>query len=348
MRVADKMSYNQVNSNLHKNRGEVFDLQNKAATQKRVVKPSDDPIAATRVLKQRTEIHGIDQFMKNITSAKNFLEFSEQSLGDLTETLIRAKELAIGQASDAGASDETRKVVATEVEQLFHHLVGIGNRKLGDRFLFGGFSTVQPPFDPVGQYRGDHGEIMVPVDKETKIAINVPGSSVFHGMDLRRDVMSAPEPEPGPLNEYQHNNSKELHVVRGPASEVAPQIANSVEATPNIGHKGVNIFKVMDDLRISLQTNDKVGIQESLDHLDSAISQAVLLRSRLGARVNTLDATFNAIHRAEVDAKAVKSQAEDVDAFELVTDINRAENTLKTSLHTSGQLLQTSLLDFIR
>lgn len=341
------MSFNQVNSNLHKNRGEVFDLQNKAATQKRVVKPSDDPIAATRVLKQRTEIHGIEQYMKNIAAAKNFLEFSEQSLGDLTDSLIRAKELAIGQASDAGASDETRRIAATEIEQLFHHMVGIANRKLGDRFLFGGFSTVQPPFDPQGGYRGDHGEIMVPVDKETKIAINVPGSAVFLGMDLSRDESSGmmPPAQLDPLAPFEHNNSTELNVIRGPASEIG---APAAEVPVFGGNTGVNLFKVMSDLKISLQTNDKTGVQESLDQIDNAISQAVLMRSRLGARVNTLDSTFSAIHRAEVDAKAVKSQAEDVDAFELVTDISRAENTLKTSLHTSGQLLQTSLLDFIR
>jgi flagellar hook-associated protein 3 FlgL len=346
MRVADKMSFNQVNSNLHKNRGEVFDLQNKAATQKRVVKPSDDPIAATRVLKQRTEIHGIEQFLKNITSAKNFLEFSEQSLGDLTDTLIRAKELALGQASDAGASAETRRVVATEIEQLFHHVVGIGNRKLGDRFLFGGFSTVKPPFSPEGEYQGDHGQMMVPIDKENKMAINLPGSSIFLGLELRRDGQTGGPASSDPLEEFEYNNSQELVVTRGPASEVPTQ--EFEETNSPWLHKGVNIFKVLKELQIALETNDKVGVQESLEDLDSAISQAVLLRSRLGARVNTLDKTFEAIHRSEVDAKAVKSQAEDVDAFELVTDINRAENTLKTSLHTSGQLLQTSLLDFLR
>ena len=40
MRIADKMAFEQVNSNIGKNRGHMSELQNQAATQKRVTKPS--------------------------------------------------------------------------------------------------------------------------------------------------------------------------------------------------------------------------------------------------------------------------------------------------------------------
>jgi flagellar hook-associated protein 3 FlgL len=66
VRIADKMNYEQVNANLGKNRSEMSELQNQAATQKRVTKPSDDPLAATRVLQTRTEIASGKQFLKSI------------------------------------------------------------------------------------------------------------------------------------------------------------------------------------------------------------------------------------------------------------------------------------------
>ena len=141
MRIADKMAYNQTTSNLQKNRSEMSDLQNQAATQKRINKPSDDPTASARVLAARTEQRGSEQFIKNINIARSFLEFSDQSLGELSETLMRAKELAISQANDAGASEETRKVTASEIEQAYNQAVQVGNRKLGERFIFGGYRT---------------------------------------------------------------------------------------------------------------------------------------------------------------------------------------------------------------
>src|SRR5258708_1478260 len=105
MRIADKMQFDQVNSNVAKNRTEVSQLQNQAATQKRVTKPSDDPLAAARVLANHTEIQGAEQFIKNIGIAKSYLEYTDQSLGELSDALVRAKELAIAQANDAGANE---------------------------------------------------------------------------------------------------------------------------------------------------------------------------------------------------------------------------------------------------
>src|SRR3954469_16056574 len=101
MRIADKMNYTQVNDNVARNRTEMAELQNQAATQKRVTKPSDDPLAATRVLATRSDINSGGQFMKNIQVAKGFLEYSDQTLGELADNLMRAKELAISQSNDA-------------------------------------------------------------------------------------------------------------------------------------------------------------------------------------------------------------------------------------------------------
>src|ERR1700730_17002910 len=105
MRIADKMAFEQVKGNIAKNRSQMSDLQNQAATQKRVTKPSDDPLAASRVLANRIDLQGNKQFSKSLNYAHSFLEFTDQSLGELTEVLVRAKELAISQSSD-GASNE--------------------------------------------------------------------------------------------------------------------------------------------------------------------------------------------------------------------------------------------------
>src|SRR5690348_8774494 len=100
MRIADKMQFELVNRNVQKNRADMNDLQDKAATQKRINKPSDDPLAATRVLGARTEERGNSQFIKNIANVKSFLEFTDQNLSELGELVIRAKELAIQQSND--------------------------------------------------------------------------------------------------------------------------------------------------------------------------------------------------------------------------------------------------------
>lgn len=358
MRIADKMNYDQVKHNLSKNRQEMSELQQQAATQKRVNKPSDDPVAAARVLAARTDISSSQQFIKNINAAKSFLEFSEQSLGELSEVLVRAKELAIGQANDASANQRSREVTATEVEQLVNQSVQIGNRKLGDRFLFGGFRTTKAPFDPSGKYAGDNGEIKITIDKAASVAMNIPGSQVFLGVDVNAPSKEAPRARStgpgGQISVPEMDRATGIEAppneLRGPAYEdLAPVggVENSNIAS-SWQNKGVNLFRVLQDLEMGLRTNDKGTIQDSIDLVDEALAQVVLARSKLGARVMTLNSTLEGIQKGQVDAKTMASNLEDADTFELVSDLNKTESTLKASLATSGKLIQPSLLDFLR
>ncbi|MGZ5025386.1 MAG: flagellar hook-associated protein FlgL, partial [Chthoniobacterales bacterium] len=189
------MAFDQVKGNIGKNRSQMSDLQNQAATQKRVTKPSDDPLAASRVLSSRIDLQGNKQYAKSLAHAKSFLEFSDQSLGELGDILVRAKELAIQQSSDGASNEQSRHAVATELGQLYNQMVAIGNRKLGDRFIFGGFNTQQSPFDENGNYAGDNGEMMIHIDKETFLPMNVPGGRVFLGEGVSPDGMVKAAPQ---------------------------------------------------------------------------------------------------------------------------------------------------------
>ncbi len=90
------------------------------------------------------------------------------------------------------------------------------------------------------------------------------------------------------------------------------------------------------------------GIQETLDTLDQAIAQVVLARSEAGSRIMAINNTTDSLQKAVVDNKVTASQLEDADAFQVISDINKTDSTLKATLETSGKLIQPSLLDFLR
>lgn len=361
MRITDKMAHNQVNSHLQKNRTELTQLQNQAATQKRVNKPSDDPVAAARVLATRSEDRGSQQFMKNINYARSFLEYSDQSLGELGDVLVRLKELAIAQANDAGASVDTRKVVAEEVGQVFSQVVQLGNRKLGERFVFGGFQTTQTPFSRAGEYQGDDGDMNIPIDKDAHVAMNIPGSSIFLGQGMSADGLIRPRAEPpkntDELEQFQNYEQERKQDVRdaerseiqlrGPAS-IGDRKKVQVESVTSAETSGVNLFSVVKDFEVSLKTNDKEGIQDSIDRLDQALSQVILTRAQVGARIQHLNRTQESLQKSLVDNKALASQMEDADLFQVVSDITKTDSALKATLETSGKILQPSLLDFLK
>lgn len=401
MRVADKMNYDQVNKSIAKNRTEMSSLQNQAATQKRVNKPSDDPVAASRVLGARIELRGTEQYIKNLNYAKGFLDFTEQSLNELTEIFVRAKELALSQSNDASSSAQTRNVVAEEVKQLLNQTIQIGNRKLGERFIFGGFQTTETPFDEHGNYNGDLGEMRIHVDKNNFLAMNLPGSVVFEGVGLSKegftlrsiqqatnlDELSAQKAEHpqayegaedldikangqdpnmnsgGDVNMRSPASVRDATRITGSSSWYSRKAADkenlseAATSTDPVGYKslgseeleqdGENLFQALKKLQIALSTDDKAGIQESLDRIDDSIQQVVIARTALGARVMTIDGTLNSLHTNTVDSKAGISNLEDADAFQVISDINKTESALQATLQTSGKLMQKSLMDFI-
>lgn len=361
MRVTDRMNFEQVNSNLQKNRTEMSDLQNQAATQKRLNKPSDDPVGAARVLGTRSEDRGLQQFVKNIHQARSFLDITDQSLGEVSEILVRMKELAIQQANDAGANPETRRVAAEETSQSFSQAIQIGNRKLGERYIFGGHQTTVAPFNQAGEYLGDDGDIHVIINKDANMAMNMPGSRVFVGTGISADGNIRPKSEqPKTAVEvlrYQRENfernrqieeSKDQEMIlRAPASSTA-RSQRQVETKAVPDQQGVDVLRVIKDFEIALRTDDKTEIQNSIDQIDSALNQIIQSRAQVGARVQTINQTQESLQKSLVDNKGLQSQIEDADIFQTVSDITKTDSTLRATLETSGRLVQSSLLDFLK
>lgn len=359
MRVSDKMQQNQLLNNLNKNRSELSNLQNQASSLKRITKPSDDPAGVSRIMQNRTELNNMTQFDKNIFLGKSFLETTETTLAQMGDVIVRAKELALQAANDTNQG-QARESIASEVEQLYNSVVEMSNRRFGERYVFAGHKTTEAPFTKEGKYLGDNGQIQIQTLDGQFMPMNLVGSQVFLGEDLayggnvsREQVIPKTVEE---LQKYKidqieadfQKEEAELNQIetRGPANVGSVQRIN--ERDPVTGARGVNIFQTMMGLEAALRTDDKLGIQETLETLDQALNQVNLARAEVGGRINQLLATSESIQRSTVDNKSYNSQIEDADVFQVMTDINKSNQTLEATLSTSQKFMSQSLLDFLR
>lgn len=359
MRVTEKMNQAQVLNNIQKNRSELSNLQNQAASGKRITKPSDDPTAATRILTNRTDGKNLEQFDKGIINARTFLESTESTLAQLGDAIVRAKELTIQGANDTNGGS-AREMISIEIGQIYNSVFEMSNRRVGERYMFGGHQTLKPPFGRDGEYSGDDGEMKIAANKGQFVAMNLTGDKVFMGRGIGADGFVHPSYEtPQSLNElqdfklsevereFENKANESLNVeTRGPASVGRVQRLGAQD--PVNGSAGVNIFSIMRGLEVALKTNDKMGIQQALEPLDQALSQVTLARAEIGGRVNALNATSDGIQKTIAENKISNSQLEDADLFQVMTDLNKSDAALKGSLETSHKLLSMSLLDFIR
>lgn len=193
MRITNTMLQNTVVTNLNARLTKLEKLQEQLTTSKRLNHPSDDPADVGQALNLRSALAAIDQYMRNMDSANNWLNASEASLSATTELLQRARELAVQGANDS-LDAQQRTSIATEVQQLLEQAVGQGNSTLAGKRLFAGFKIDANPFALAGSsvtYSGDGGQMLREIDAGTTSQTNVAGPStfnpVFNGLISLRD-----------------------------------------------------------------------------------------------------------------------------------------------------------------
>ncbi|OFZ55344.1 MAG: flagellar hook-associated protein 3 [Bdellovibrionales bacterium RIFOXYC1_FULL_54_43] len=326
MRVTQHTNFDTIRDSIHRSKSRMEGLQQQSATLRKLNTPSDDPIGAAKVLEIRTDKVNNDQFQMNTRMAETFLENTDHIIGELADIVVRAKEIALGQASGASSNEGTRLGVAEEVTQLFQQAVATANRRIGDRYLLGGFKTQRPPVDPEGRYTGDDGQTMVEIAKDVFISSNVPGVEVFN---------THPKSSNDGRSVYSPNT-----LGRGPASEGAMD--------GELAYENVNVFDEIQNLRIALLTGDLDGVRNTLDRFDQVHSKLVACRAKVGSRLQGLQSTSQALERHNVTNAQLGSVLEDADMAQVVSDLTKEETVFKSALASSQRLIQPTLLDFLK
>jgi flagellar hook-associated protein 3 FlgL len=124
-------------SNLNAGSSKLMELNNQASSQKKINRPSDDPVGTIRVLEYRDSISALKQFKSNIDTGKGWLELADETLMQGNELLTRAKAVA-EQAATGSLSAEQRDGLSYEVEQIFEQLISLSNTSYEGKSIFAG------------------------------------------------------------------------------------------------------------------------------------------------------------------------------------------------------------------
>ncbi len=137
-RIAQSSMYSGFISNMNRNLSDYMESNLQGSSQKKVNRPSDDPVGMTRILTYRASMAQLEQCEDNASQAKGWLSLTDSTMtmfSSVLTTLISKAE----QASTSTMTTENRKEIASEVRQLFEQLIGIANTQFTDgRNLFAG------------------------------------------------------------------------------------------------------------------------------------------------------------------------------------------------------------------
>lgn len=210
MRVTQSMLSNNFLKNISNSYEKMGKISEQMQTQKKITRPSDDPVVAMKGIAYRTNLTEIQQYKRNFTEAHNWIDNSDAAMDQAKKALDRIRELTVN-ANNGTLEGDQRNAIAKEIEQLRDQLKEVANTRVGDKYLFNGTDTLKPPVgdvtgkkldangNPVYEVSTNDSPVKLELSKGVYIQVNSSGKEVF-SEDLFKDINSL-------LNKLDPNNS---------------------------------------------------------------------------------------------------------------------------------------------
>ena len=144
MRITNQMMVNSSISNIQGNKSQLNDLSTQLSTQKKINKPSDDPIIAIRALRLRSSLDEVTQYLgKNIPDASSWLSVTHDALDESNKIIQDLYNYCV-QGSTDSYSESERNTLAESLNKLVEAYYEQGNVDYAGRYVFTGHATDKP------------------------------------------------------------------------------------------------------------------------------------------------------------------------------------------------------------
>ena len=141
MRITNQMMINSSMANIQVNKKQVNTLDTQLSTQKKINKPSEDPIIAIRALRLRASLNEVTQYLKkNIPDAQQWLSTTQGAVPKLCWKITSLNQYCNQGSSDSYASEQ-RNTIAESLKALKKTFYDEGNVDYAGRYVFTGYKT---------------------------------------------------------------------------------------------------------------------------------------------------------------------------------------------------------------
>lgn len=308
MRISTAQMFQRNTSNILRDQSELYKTQNQLSTGRRVVTPSDDPVAASKalVIMQNKEVN--NYFQANQTDANQRLALLENRLGDITDVLQSVRNSVI-EAGNGTYTASDRKAVANNLRQMFDSLGSLANSADAQgNFLFSGNRTDRSPFPDASSsqigagtlfdYQGDNGVQKLQVDANRPMEVSVPGEDVF------------------------------------------------TRVSDGAGGQS-NLFKVMESLITDLESNTTTNLSSYNSQIQNAMNAALRVRTDTGSKLAELDRLTSLSADADLQYQSNISDLQDLDYASALTTLSRQQLVLEAAQKSFSKTSGLSLFQYI-
>lgn len=308
MRATLATTYRSLLSNLDKNSNRLNDLRVMGATGKKMTKPSDDPSGIRPVVNARGQIRSSERFLQTMGTGMDRINTMDTQLGEMSNLMIRAKELLVG-AGNVAMSDQDLRIFGQQARLIKEELVAIGNTQINGKYIFAGFAEGTVPFDGTpGVYNGDDEAIEFEIGPGEKVAVNLTGNDLFMG-DFNFDGVT----DAGGVDLF--------------------QVFDNIIAALDPAFPGV--------------PNPNAALAE-MNNLDRGAEQVSRFRSQMGNLGNRVENAMLGMEDASIEMQKVLSRYEDADIIKVLSDMNQQETAFQAALQITAKVNELTILNYVK
>lgn len=286
-------------------------LQNQISTGQHIQKASDNPNGFVKILNFQTEGRSLAQFQDNLDLYREASTTSFTVVESIKKLVNRSQEIAT--LADGLKSTEELQIYAVEVNEILNQAFRLANSESRNKFIFGGTQTSNEPF---GATKNADNKIT---------AVNYNGNTnpteiaVSDRLRTNAYIIGENESGDGPIGLFKDSRN------------------------------GTDIFNSLIQLRDQLEIGDSESISSvSMKNLEKEEEGILFHMGSIGATQAHMESIRSLLIERSESLNTLSSNEADVDITETVLLLNQAKVSYQAALQSAGQILNTSLLDYIR
>jgi flagellar hook-associated protein 3 FlgL len=145
MRITTSMVQRNVLADLNSLSSQLAKTQAKAASNKEITRPADDPFKASQAMGLRSNLGANEQYLRTIQDSTGWMDSTESALDSIGGFVSRAHTLVL-QASTDTSDANARKAIATELTQIIDGIKQSANASYGGKYIMAGTAIETPPY----------------------------------------------------------------------------------------------------------------------------------------------------------------------------------------------------------
>lgn len=353
MRITNRLMTDNSIRNMSETLDNLYTLQQKAATGKKYLRPSDNPTVTADNLSLNSSLRMMETYTNAINSSKQWMETADFALQEIGKNLSKAQQIVLRGLNESLGPDE-RKTMGVEIDGILDQMIDLANYQDQDRYIFAGFRTNTKPFvlvpstdpgaptitvtaDPADPpnppeptidyaidsviYNGDDNTINRSISANEEVTVNDPGSEIFTDSTAGGNVF-----DPALKDVF-----ATLIRIRDYLLGEDYLLPHEVQANPTPPPADIAV-------PVAGATPDLESLREAYSSLRGIYDKITGVMTTNGARMRNINTAMERYEKASLEIKSLISQNEEVNMAEFISEINHQELVYQATINISGRV----------